>query len=53
MTSLKMFQPIAIRGTDMSRVWLLDVSTRISAAMAKRIAPMDPTRTTASVIHFL
>ena len=52
-TSLKILQPIAIKETDTSRVWLSDVSKRISAVTAKRIAPTDPTRTTASVIHFL
>jgi hypothetical protein len=46
---LKILQPIAIKVTDTSRVWLLDVSTRISDATAKRIAPTDPMRMTASL----
>jgi hypothetical protein len=45
-------QSTVTRTTDTSRVWLSDVSTRISAAMAKRIAPMDPTRMTASLLNF-
>jgi hypothetical protein len=36
---------------DTSRAWLLDVSTRISAVMGKRIAATDPTRMTASLSH--
>jgi hypothetical protein len=38
---------------DTSRVWLLDASKRISAAMENRIAPTDPTKMTASLFRHL